>query len=57
MAKDKKQNRSQQQKASAAERSQQEAQKSSMEAQAKSAATGSPSDLARKNRERRFGHN
>ncbi|MGP8302470.1 hypothetical protein [Streptomyces inhibens] len=57
MAKDKKQNRSQQQKASAAERGQQEAQKSSMEAQAKSAATGSPSDLARKNRERRFGHN
>ncbi|MEU5210694.1 hypothetical protein [Streptomyces sp. NPDC020742] len=57
MAKDKKQNRSQQQKsASAAERGQQEAQKSAMEAQARSTGAN-PGDLARKNRERRFGHN
>ncbi|MGW1377231.1 hypothetical protein ACWD6P_23600 [Streptomyces sp. NPDC002446] len=57
MAKDKKQNRSQQQKAaSAAERSQQDAQKSAMEAQSKSTGV-TPGDLARKNRERRFGHN
>lgn len=57
MAKDKKQNRSQQEKAaSAAERGQQEAQKSAMEAQAKSTGAN-PGDLARKNRERRFGHN
>ncbi|MFH8682735.1 hypothetical protein [Streptomyces lydicus] len=55
MAKDKKQNRSQP-KASAAERGQQDAHKSAMEAQARS--TGAtPGDLARKNRERRFGHN
>ncbi|BDM67950.1 hypothetical protein HEK616_14370 [Streptomyces nigrescens] len=55
MAKDKKQNRSQKA-ASPAERGQQAAQKSSMEAQTKSV-TATPGDLARKNRERRFGHN
>ncbi|MFE0191820.1 hypothetical protein [Streptomyces sp. NPDC059008] len=57
MAKDKKQNRGQQQKsASAAERGQQQAQHTAMEAQSKST-SATPGDLARKNRERRFGHN
>ncbi|MEU9124706.1 hypothetical protein AB0C96_33470 [Streptomyces sp. NPDC048506] len=55
MAKNKNRERNQKS-ASQAERGQQDAQKSSMEAQAKS--TGAtPGDLARKNRERRFGHN
>ncbi|MEU1073742.1 MULTISPECIES: hypothetical protein [unclassified Streptomyces] len=47
-----------QQPASQAERGQQEAQKSSMEAQALSQpqAQGSPADVARKH-QRRFGHN
>ncbi|MEU5543138.1 MULTISPECIES: hypothetical protein [unclassified Streptomyces] len=59
MAKDKKQDRSRQQKtASAAERGQQEAQRASLEAQtqARSQAQGSPADVARKH-QRRFGHN
>ncbi|MEW9519960.1 hypothetical protein [Streptomyces tubercidicus] len=58
MAKDKKQDRSQQQKGSPAERGQQEAQKASVEAQsqARSQAQGSPADVARKH-QRRFGHN
>ncbi|MFE1768897.1 hypothetical protein ACWDBF_33595 [Streptomyces angustmyceticus] len=59
MAKDKKQDRSQQQKtASAAERGQQEAQKASLEARSpsRSQAQGSPADVARKH-QRRFGHN
>ncbi|WP_267241252.1 hypothetical protein [Streptomyces sp. PR69] len=43
--------------ASQAERGQQQAQQSSMEAQAKSAVEANPSDVARKHREKRFGHN
>ncbi|MFI1159651.1 hypothetical protein [Streptomyces sioyaensis] len=59
MAKDKKQDRGRQQKtASTAERGQQQAQSSSLEAQtqARSQAQGSPADVARKH-QRRFGHN
>ncbi|MDX3381281.1 hypothetical protein ACSCBZ_30565 [Streptomyces niveiscabiei] len=54
MAKHKKQNRAQ---ASQAERGQQQAQQTAMEAEAKRATTASPMDMARKHRERRFGHN
>ncbi|MEU8585209.1 hypothetical protein ACX9I7_08520 [Streptomyces sp. L500] len=57
MAKNKKQDRSQQ-KSSAAERSQEQAQKSSMEAQSGQRSTQvTPGDLARKNKQKRFGHN
>ncbi|MFD8998050.1 hypothetical protein [Streptomyces abikoensis] len=57
MAKNKKQDRSQQ-KTSAAERGQQEAQKSSMEAQSQQRSSQvTPGDLARKNKQKRFGHN
>lgn len=49
---------SQEQKAAAqAERGQQQAQQSAMEAQAKSGAEPDPGAVARKHRERRFGHN
>ncbi|UQA96017.1 hypothetical protein [Streptomyces halobius] len=56
MAKSKNRDRSQQQRASAAERGRQEARRTAMEAQTKSTDV-TPGDLARKNRERRFGHN
>ncbi|MEU1780536.1 MULTISPECIES: hypothetical protein [Streptomyces] len=57
MAKNKKQDRSQQ-KSSAAERGQQDAQKSSMEAQSQQRATQvTPGDMARKSKQKRFGHN
>ncbi|HEY8984842.1 MAG TPA: hypothetical protein VIU15_35370 [Streptomyces sp.] len=55
MAKHKKQQRTAQQ--SPAERSQQQAQQSAMEAQSKNATQATPMDMARKHRERRFGHN
>ena len=55
MAKNKKQHRTSQQ--SQAERGQQQAQQSSMEAQSKHATQATPMDMARKHRERRFGHN
>ncbi|MER5439555.1 hypothetical protein [Streptomyces sp. NPDC002790] len=58
MAKNRKQNRHQQ-KAAAQEAAepQEQARSSAMEAQAKSAVEATPSDVARKHRERRFGHN
>ncbi|WP_018533079.1 MULTISPECIES: hypothetical protein [unclassified Streptomyces] len=54
MAKNRKQNRNQQQKSAQA---QEEARSSAMEAEAKSAVQATPGDVARKHRERRFGHN
>ncbi|WP_169314212.1 hypothetical protein [Streptomyces piniterrae] len=58
MAKNKNRDRSQQQKsAPAAERGRQDAEKSAMEAHTQSAVSATPGDLARKGRERRFGHN
>ncbi|MFI9025991.1 hypothetical protein [Streptomyces sp. NPDC053560] len=57
MAKNKNRDRSQKSGAAQAERGQQQAQKSAMEAQAKSAVEATPGDVARKHRERRFGHN
>ncbi|QNP73237.1 hypothetical protein IAG44_29885 [Streptomyces roseirectus] len=54
MAKHKKQQRAQQ---SPAERGRQDAEQSAMEARSKSAAQATPMDMARKHRERRFGHN
>jgi hypothetical protein len=57
MAKNKKQDRSRQQSQSA-ERGQQQAQKSSIEAQSEQRQTQvTPGDLARKGRQKRFGHN
>ncbi|MFG3508868.1 MULTISPECIES: hypothetical protein [unclassified Streptomyces] len=57
MAKDRKQNRSQP-KASAAERGTQQARQTSMEAQAEHRmAAATPADVARKGRQKRFGHN
>ncbi|MFC8919418.1 hypothetical protein ACFT5C_26995 [Streptomyces sp. NPDC057116] len=57
MAKDRKQNRSQP-KASAAERGTQQAKSSSMEAQAEQRMSQvTPSDIAHKGRQKRFGHN
>ncbi|WP_181138570.1 hypothetical protein [Streptomyces sp. Ru73] len=57
MAKNKNRDRSQKTAATQAERGQQQAEQSSMEAQSKSAAQATPGDVARKHRERRFGHN
>ncbi|MFC6062388.1 hypothetical protein [Streptomyces ochraceiscleroticus] len=57
MAKNKKSRDRSQKAAEQAERGQQQAQQSAMEAQARSAATATPGDVARKHRERRFGHN
>jgi hypothetical protein len=56
MAKNRKQNRHQQKAAQAAQPDEQ-ARSSAMEAQAKSAVDATPGDVARKHRERRFGHN
>ncbi|MEV3991853.1 hypothetical protein AB0J57_23360 [Streptomyces sp. NPDC049837] len=57
MAKNKKSDRSQP-KASPAERSSQDAQRTSMEAQAEHRmAAATPADVARKGRQKRFGHN
>ncbi|MEU3689152.1 hypothetical protein [Streptomyces narbonensis] len=57
MAKNRKQDRMQQ-KASAAERGTQQAQQSSMESQAEQRSTQvTPGDMARKGRQKRFGHN
>ncbi|WP_177240001.1 hypothetical protein [Streptomyces monashensis] len=57
MAKNKKQDRGQQ-RASQAERGQEQAQKSSMEAQAEQHLSHiTPGDLARKGKQKRFGHN
>ncbi|MFJ4712292.1 hypothetical protein [Streptomyces sp. NPDC088785] len=55
MAKNRKQNRNQQEKS--AEAQDQQARSSAMEAEAKSAIQATPGDVARKHRERRFGHN
>ena len=55
MAKNKRQNRDRKH-TPAAERGKEEAQKTSMEAQSKTASV-TPGDVARKHRERRFGHN
>ncbi|MFF8605191.1 hypothetical protein ACF06X_04570 [Streptomyces sp. NPDC015346] len=56
MAKNKNQNRSQKEQ-SPAERGTQEAQKSAMESQSERAAQVTPGDMARKGRQKRFGHN
>ncbi|GAA0489796.1 hypothetical protein ACH4U6_23490 [Streptomyces netropsis] len=57
MAKNRKQNR-EQQKSSAAERGTQQAKSSSMEAQADQRQSQvTPGDMARKGRQKRFGHN
>ncbi|MBO0656571.1 MULTISPECIES: hypothetical protein [Streptomyces] len=57
MAKNKKQDRSQQ-KSSAAERGTQQAKSSSMESQGQERATRvTPADVAHKGRQKRFGHN
>ncbi|MEV0369500.1 hypothetical protein AB0I10_06705 [Streptomyces sp. NPDC050636] len=56
MAKNKNRDRNQQKDAQAAERGRQNAEKSAMEAHSQSAAT-TPGDMARKSREKRFGHN
>ncbi|MCC3771834.1 hypothetical protein [Streptomyces sp. UNOC14_S4] len=57
MAKNRKQNRSQQA-ASPAERGQQQAQKSSIEAQSEQRQSQvTPGDVARKGKQKRFGHN
>ncbi|MFI1967698.1 hypothetical protein [Streptomyces cinnamoneus] len=57
MAKNKKQDRSQQ-KASAAERGSEQAKTSSMEAQAERRQSQvTPGDMARKSKQKRFGHN
>ncbi|MGW0707732.1 hypothetical protein ACWD4G_17530 [Streptomyces sp. NPDC002643] len=57
MAKNKKQDRSQQ-RASQSERGQQEAQRSSLEAQSEQRASQvTPGDVARKGKQKRFGHN
>ncbi|MFD7298250.1 MULTISPECIES: hypothetical protein [unclassified Streptomyces] len=56
MAKNRKQNRHQQ-KAAEQARPDEQARSSAMEAQAKSAVEATPGDVARKHRERRFGHN
>ncbi|GAU68285.1 hypothetical protein SSP35_07_00870 [Streptomyces sp. NBRC 110611] len=56
MAKNKRQDRKQKSAATQAERGQREAQHTAMEAQAKSTGV-SPGDVARKHREKRFGHN
>ncbi|WP_418956542.1 hypothetical protein [Streptomyces tritici] len=57
MAKNRKQNRSQQS-ASPAERGTQQAQQMSMESEAQNRASQvTPSDIARKGRQKRFGHN
>ncbi|MFG3255835.1 hypothetical protein [Streptomyces sp. NPDC048172] len=55
MAKNKRQNRDGKQ-APASERGKEEAQKTAMEAQSRST-SATPGDVARKHRERRFGHN
>ncbi|WP_425834953.1 hypothetical protein [Streptomyces fractus] len=57
MAKNRKQNRHQQKAAAQAAEPQEQARSSAMEAQAKSAVEATPGDVARKHRERRFGHN
>ncbi|MER7400580.1 hypothetical protein ABT381_34285 [Streptomyces sp. NPDC000151] len=57
MAKNKKSRDRSQKSDGQAERGQQQAQQSAMEAQSKSAASANPGDVARKHRERRFGHN
>ncbi|MEV0599270.1 hypothetical protein AB0I82_08235 [Streptomyces sp. NPDC050315] len=57
MAKNKKTQDSSRKAAEQAERGQQQAQQSAMEARAKSAVEANPGDVARKHRERRFGHN
>ncbi|MFB7503904.1 hypothetical protein [Streptomyces broussonetiae] len=58
MAKNKKQDRSQQQHASQAERGQEQAQKSSAEARNEQHLSQmTPADVARKGRQKRFGHN
>ncbi|GGX95609.1 hypothetical protein [Streptomyces hiroshimensis] len=57
MAKNKKQDRSQQ-RGSAAERGQQQAKSSSIESQSEQRATQvTPGDMARKSKQKRFGHN
>ncbi|MET8507208.1 hypothetical protein ACF065_29375 [Streptomyces sp. NPDC015232] len=57
MAKNRKQDRSQQ-RGSQAERGQQQAERSSMEAQAEQRMSQvTPGDMARKGRQKRFGHN
>ncbi|MEU6930266.1 hypothetical protein [Streptomyces sp. NPDC046385] len=57
MAKNRKQDRSQQ-RGSQAERGQQQAQASAMEAQSQQQASQvTPGDMARKSRQKRFGHN
>lgn len=58
MAKNRKQDRSQQQRGSQAERGQQQAQQSSIESQAEQRMSQvTPGDMARKGRQKRFGHN
>ncbi|MFB7861936.1 MULTISPECIES: hypothetical protein [unclassified Streptomyces] len=58
MAKNRKQDRSQQQRTSPAERGQQQAERSSMEAQSEQRMSQvTPGDMARKGRQKRFGHN
>ncbi|MGW4159734.1 hypothetical protein [Streptomyces sp. NPDC004788] len=60
MAKNRKQDRSQQspQRGSQAERGQQQAERSSMESMSESRASQvTPGDMARKGRQKRFGHN
>ncbi|MCX2179311.1 hypothetical protein [Streptomyces sp. SKN60] len=58
MAKNRKQDRSQQQRGSQAERGQQQAERSSMEAQTEQRMSQvTPGDMARKGRQKRFGHN
>ncbi|MFI8823039.1 hypothetical protein [Streptomyces sp. NPDC053431] len=58
MAKNRKQDRSQQPRTSQAERGQQQAERSSMEAQSEQRMSHvTPGDMARKGRQKRFGHN
>ncbi|MET8474617.1 hypothetical protein ABZY90_30160 [Streptomyces sp. NPDC006422] len=57
MAKNRSKQNRQQQKAAQAAQPQEQAKSSAMEAQAKSAVEATPGDVARKHRERRFGHN
>ncbi|MFC5723121.1 hypothetical protein ACFP1Z_23410 [Streptomyces gamaensis] len=58
MAKNKKQDRSTQQKASSPERGQQQERKSSIESPSEQRSSQvTPADLARKGRQKRFGHN
>lgn len=56
MAKNKNRKQPSQQRA-AAQQGTEQAKSSAMEAEAKSAAAANPGDVARKHRERRFGHN